>query len=68
MARENAPERRDFEEWEEKNCRWMESRPICDCCGEPIQEEFYYDIDGEMICDGCLLDFLNKYCKIEIED
>jgi formylmethanofuran dehydrogenase subunit E len=34
--------------------RWLSSRPVCDRCGEPIQEDGYYDIDGEKWCRACV--------------
>lgn len=36
--------------------RWEMSRPICDICGEPIQEAVYYRILDKNICEGCLRD------------
>lgn len=36
--------------------RWEMSRPICDICGEPIQEAEYYRIFDKNICEGCLRD------------
>ena len=32
----------------------LENLPVCDCCGERIQDEYYYDIDGEILCEECL--------------
>lgn len=28
--------------------------PVCECCGEPIQETYLYDIDGEFLCEYCV--------------
>lgn len=28
--------------------------PVCSCCGEPIQDDFCYEIDNELICEDCL--------------
>lgn len=39
---------------ETADARWLDSRPVCDICGEPIQEEFYYDVDGELYCKKCM--------------
>lgn len=30
--------------------------PICDCCGEPIQEDYYYETDEGIFCDNCFED------------
>ncbi len=41
--------RRDAEEAE-----WLASLPVCDLCGEPIQDEYYYEIEGKEVCPECL--------------
>lgn len=28
--------------------------PVCDWCGEPIQDEQFYHLDGEYICKACM--------------
>lgn len=28
--------------------------PLCDWCGEHIQEESYYDINNEKVCEYCI--------------
>lgn len=37
--------------------KWLESRPICSVCGEPIQDESAVLIRDEWICDECLEGF-----------
>ena len=32
----------------------LEKLPLCDCCGERIQEDFYIDFDGYLVCEECL--------------
>lgn len=43
-----------FEDHESAQQEWIRSRPVCDCCGEYIQDESYHQIMGEKICDRCL--------------
>lgn len=33
---------------------WLEKRPICECCGEPIQDDYLYDVDGVIYCEDCM--------------
>ena len=33
---------RDFAEHDARGREWLASRPLCDCCGEPIQEDLAY--------------------------
>lgn len=32
----------------------LERLPVCAYCDEPIQDDFYYEIEGEIICKHCL--------------
>jgi len=32
----------------------LAKRPVCHYCEDHIQEEFYYEINGEIICEHCL--------------
>lgn len=43
---------------------WLKSRPICSCCGEHIQDEEAYEIEGNLYCEKCISDrrvFLDEY-------
>lgn len=31
--------------------------PKCSCCGERIQDEYLYEVNGELICETCMEDF-----------
>ena len=35
---------------------YLESLPKCFNCGEPIQEEYCYEIDDELYCEECMKD------------
>ena len=34
--------------------RKLDKLPRCECCGEPIQDDYLYEINGEYICEECL--------------
>lgn len=34
--------------------------PKCDVCGEPIQDEYCYQIEGVAICEYCMIDNFRK--------
>lgn len=44
-------------DWEQK-CKADDERlkdlPVCDLCGEPIQQDDAVCIDGKWYCDNCL--------------
>lgn len=46
----------DFIRHDAEQEEWLESRPVCDICGEPIQDEAYHYIFGHPVCDRCLDD------------
>ena len=33
---------------------WLKTRPVCDICGEPIQEEYAFMYSGGWICSRCI--------------
>lgn len=39
----------------------LEKLPVCSHCGDPIQEEYYFEIDGEMYCEDCMNDLFKRY-------
>lgn len=38
----------------------LEKLPHCSCCGEPIQEDYFYEINGEVLCVHCLNEYYRK--------
>lgn len=43
-----------LDEHEREQDEALESLPKCDECGNPIQEDYYFPLNGERICEGCL--------------
>jgi formylmethanofuran dehydrogenase subunit E len=35
---------------------WLTRRPICDECGEHIQDDHLYVINGKIMCESCVED------------
>lgn len=54
----------DFKIREAQEERWLKSLPVCDYCHEPIQDDYLYNINGELICEDCL----NRFFKKDVED
>lgn len=44
----------DFLRHEADQERWLESLPVCDECGEHIQSEDLYELDGLLFCENCM--------------
>ena len=43
----------DYARREREQEEWLKSRPVCDECGEPIQDEGYYKFEGDIYCEEC---------------
>lgn len=44
----------DFARWDAEQEEWLEHLPVCEECGEPIQQEFAVCLHGHWYCDDCL--------------
>jgi formylmethanofuran dehydrogenase subunit E len=40
--------------------RRLASRPRCEDCGEHIQDEFYFEVEGDILCEECMHDRYRK--------
>ena len=54
----------DFHRYDAEKQAELDKRPTCHECGEKIQEDFCYEINGECICERCL----NKNHRKHTED
>nr|DAI90265.1 MAG TPA: Tungsten formylmethanofuran dehydrogenase subunit E/gapdh domain-like fold, structural genomics.9A [Caudoviricetes sp.] len=41
--------------------------PVCECCGEHIQDGYYYEINDEPICENCLNDHYRREVDIDVD-
>lgn len=46
----------------------LERCPKCEYCGHYIADEVCYEIDGNIICDDCILDYLHDNCRVKTEE
>ena len=51
---------KDFDNWDGEQQAALERLPMCDECHEHIQDDYYYDIDGQTLCEECLNDNYRK--------
>lgn len=47
---------RDADRWIDMQEAMLEKLPKCDFCGEPIQDDYYYKIDKDTLCEECMKD------------
>jgi hypothetical protein len=47
----------DFNRYDRDQQRQLERLPVCEGhkCGQRIQDDIYFDIDGEILCEECMI-------------
>lgn len=59
---------RDAENYYEDGMKEMRERPVCEYCGKHIADDICYEIDGNIVCDDCILDYLHDNCRVKTEE
>ena len=54
---------RDAERKMQDEDEWLKSLPVCSYCGQHIQDDEYYEIDEEKVCEECLRDYCEENFK-----
>lgn len=44
---------RDFIEYDAEQDEWLQRRPLCECCNEPIQEDKAIYYNDQWFCEAC---------------
>jgi hypothetical protein len=58
---ETIPDNYDFFRMhEDEQDEWLEQRPVCVCCGDHIQDDYCYDVGGEIYCEDCMVSCFRK--------
>ena len=47
---------RDIDNYDRAQAQALAKLPRCSECDEPIQDDYCYEINGELICEECLKD------------
>jgi formylmethanofuran dehydrogenase subunit E len=50
----------DAERYTYEQDKKLDKLPVCEYCNNPIQDDYYYDINGEVMCEDCLDTFYRK--------
>lgn len=51
----------DFNRFDAEQEKAMQKYPECADCGKRITDDFYYEIDGETLCEECMNDKYRKW-------
>ena len=59
---------RDHYNYETEVAAWQSMLPVCDCCGNPIQDDCYYQAEPDLrLCARCWDDYVNANIRKYIE-
>ena len=50
----------DYARWDAEQQRRLKKNPVCSYCEEHVQEDYFYLINDEVVCVGCLEAFCRK--------
>ena len=56
-----------FERHEAKRERWLRKRPVCCECGERIEDDHAYRMEGGLLCPSCFEEWADDI-KMWLED
>lgn len=56
-----------FRQYDAEQQRKLDKLPVCVECDEHIQDDEYYEINGEPVCWGCLIENHRKWTEDYIE-
>ena len=45
----------DFARYDRQQAQAMMQLRRCEDCGKAIQDDYYFDVDGEILCDKCMV-------------
>lgn len=51
----------DAARYAEEQQKELDKLPRCDYCDEPIQDDFYFSINDEVICEECMVEHYRKH-------
>ena len=57
----------DFERYDAQRQRELDKLPRCSYCDEPIQDDFCFEINDELICESCLNEHHRKLVDAYVE-
>lgn len=59
---------RDFLAYDSEQADRLERLPKCARCGEPIQDDYGYEYEGEIYCEECFDWYIKDELRVPIAD
>ena len=54
---------RDFAQWDMEQTMAEAMLPVCDDCGEVINDDYYYEVEGDILCEECMKHRYRKFTE-----
>ena len=58
----------DFAYWDAEQVKAEALLPVCDDCGEAINDDYYYEVDGDILCEECMRHRYRRFTEDYIEN
>lgn len=59
---------RDFDRYDALMAAREAQLPQCERCGEPVDDDIYFEIDNEILCEKCMHDMYARNTEDWIND
>lgn len=59
---------RDFDRDDAYQAQQEAKLPKCEKCGKPINDDVYYEIEGETLCENCMRDAYGRSTEDYLRD
>ena len=51
---------KDYDRYDEEQTTQLQKLPVCSYCDEPIQDDYLYEFNDELICESCINEIFRK--------
>jgi formylmethanofuran dehydrogenase subunit E len=57
----------NYDQWESHERdqeQWFQNRLVCEDCHKPIQDDFHFEVEGDILCEDCMN---HRYRKEDVD-
>lgn len=59
---------KDFQRYDALMAAREAQLPVCEKCGEPVDDDIYFEIDNEILCEKCMHDLYARSTEDWLND
>lgn len=60
MLRITADPTADADRWDKEQSEWLNNLPVCVNCTQPIQDDYFFYINGNAYCEECVKELFQR--------